>query len=218
MEHFDHDVELRLNQIRILYTQSSLALLFPVIAAAALCYILWPVAGHLLLSAWTGIVIVYSITRYFFLKRYSRQPLTRANTGKWLDLFTGSAFVSGMLWGQAAIILVPYEPARLVEFTLYNSLVLIIICGMVAGAVVCYSVCKRVLFFYAVPALAPPAFYLISLGDKYNSSLGGFVLLYLIFVSAFSFRLNSQYLQFIDMKQELCRLGDENDKLREFIS
>lgn len=204
---------LRVSQVRILYDQSRAAFLFPVMAALALGYILWPVSSHTYLVLWMAAVVSYSPMRFVLVRHQERAGPGSENTGKWLDLFTLNVLVSGLLWGMAAIILIPYRPDALVEFTLYNSLVLLILCGLVAGAAVSYSVCGRVLFFYAVPALVPPSFHLISLGDRYNSALGGFVLLYLFFISVSSFRLNRQYRRYMDMEYRLYKLQKEYDRL-----
>jgi len=131
-----------------------------------------------------------------------------------LDLFITSVFISGLLWGTACIILVPYEPGRLIEFTIYNSLTMLIVCGLAAGAVVTYSANKWVIIFYAFLALIPPAIYLIILGDKYNSALGEFVFLYFIFITASSIRLNKQYTYYIDIEYEMIML---KEKLRKYL-
>jgi len=208
MEQMQHDY-LLVNQARILYNQSATTLFFPVIACLALCLLLWDVAGHRRLLAWAGAVIIYTMLRYIIIRQQRHREITPANAGKWLDVFTVGALFSGILWGAAAVVLVPYRPDSLVRFTLYNGLTLLIICGLVAGAVISYSVSRWVLFFYAFPALALPGFYLISLGDLFNSALGGYVLLYLMFIVISSFRLNGQYRYYMNMEFKLARLLEE---------
>ena len=91
---------------------------------------------------------------------------------------------------------------------------MLIVCGLVAGAVVTYSVNKWVIFFYAFPALVPPAIYMITLGDKYNSALGGFVFIYFIFITVSSFRLNKQYAYYMDIEYQMIML---TEKYRELV-
>lgn len=204
---------LLLNQVGILYRQSASTFLFPVFAALALCLFLWDISDHDRLLAWTGTVIIYTLLRFIIIGRQHRAAITPESAVKWLDMFTAGALLSGILWGLAAIILVPYQPDGLVSFTLYNGLTLLIVCGLAAGALISYSVSKTVLLFYAVPALAPPAFYLIWLGDMFNTALGGYVLLYLIFITVSSFRLNREFLRFLNMEYELRRLELEYREL-----
>ncbi|MGK0297092.1 MAG: hypothetical protein ACI9XC_000693 [Gammaproteobacteria bacterium] len=162
------------------------------------------------LLVWGSVVVIYSLARYLIIWNQKKEGVTAENVNKWLDIFMGSVFISGLLWGAACIFLVPYEQDRLIEFTLYNSLTMLLVCGLVAGAVVTYSVSKWVLFFYAFPALVPPAIYFIILGDKYNSALGGFVLLYSIFIFASSFRLNKQYTYYIDIEYQMIKLSEKH--------
>lgn len=208
MEQIQHDYLLA-SQARILYNLSATTLVFPVCACLALCLLLWNVAGRGRLLAWAGAVIIFTAIRYIIILRQRRREITPAEAGKWLDIFTAGALFSGILWGAAAVVLIPYRPDSLVEFTLYNGLTLLIICGLVAGAVISYSVSRWVLMFYAFPALALPGCYLISLGDLFNSALGGYVLLYLTFTLISSFRLNGQYRHYMNMEFKLRKLLEE---------
>lgn len=197
------------SQVKLLYNQSIVTFLFPVLFAPAVCLLLWDISDHATLLAWTGIVVMYSLARYSIIWKQKQVELTTDNVNRWLDLFIASVFFSGLLWGAACIVLVPYDQSRLIEFTLYNSLTMLIVCGLVAGAVVSYSVNKWVIFFYAFPALVPPAIYLIILGDRYNSALGGFVLLYFVFITASSFRLHKQFIYYIDIEYEMIMLTEK---------
>ena len=195
------------SQIQILYNQSVITFLFPVVAAPAVCLLLWNITNQGRLLSWASVVILYSLARYLIIWKQRQQPVTPENANKWLDIFTASVFFSGILWGASTILLVPYEQDRLIEFTIYNSLVMLIVCGLVAGAVVGYAVSKRVILFYAFPALVPPGVYLIILGDRYNSTLGGFVLLYFIFITASSFRLNKQFSYYLGLEYQMIQVS-----------
>jgi len=193
-------------RLRILYSQSPLAFSFPVLAGLVLVPMLWDRSSRVLLLGWLATVIVYSGLRLFFLLRcrHSEPEITRC--GQRLNSFAVSALVSGIIWGAAPILLVPYQAGKLVEFTLHNGLVILVVCGLTAGAAVAYAASLRVLFLYVVPALVPPAFYLISLGDRYNTTLGGLVLLYFIFISAAAIRMNCQLQRYFETEFKLERL------------
>jgi hypothetical protein len=205
---------LLVSQARVLYYHSVTTILFPVLACLMLCLLLWEISDHGRLITWAAAVVLFTLSRYALILKQRQNELIPDNAGRWLDVFTVNAMLSGILWGMSAIILVPYKPDALIVFTLYNGLTILVICGLVAGAVISYSVSKSVLFFYAFPALAPPAFYLISLGDMYNSFLGGFVLLYLVFITIASFRLGNQYRYYMDMEYRLLYLQQEYDELK----
>ncbi len=206
------------SQIQILYNQSIITFLFPIVAAPAVCLLLWNISNQGRLLAWASVVVLYSLARYLIIWKQRREPVTPENANKWLDIFTASVFFSGILWGASTILLVPYEQDRLIEFTIYNSLVMLIVCGLVAGAVVGYAVSKRVILFYAFPALVPPGVYLIILGDRYNSTLGGFVLLYFIFITASSFRLNKQFSYYLGLEYQMIQVSQRYKKLQQQLN
>ncbi|NNE38661.1 MAG: hypothetical protein HKN08_10190 [Gammaproteobacteria bacterium] len=202
------------SQVKILYNQSVITFFFPVLFAPAVCMLLWEISDHRLLLSWGSVVVTYSLARYLIIWKQKQEGITPENVNKWLDIFIASVFISGLLWGVACIILVPYEPGKIIEFTIYNSLTMLIVCGLVSGAVVTYSVNKWVIIFYAFPALIPPAIYLVILGDKYNSALGGFVFLFFIFITASSIRLNKQFTYYIDLEYEMIML---KERLRKYL-
>jgi hypothetical protein len=202
------------SQIEILYSQSVSTFLFPAIASIILAFALWEVANQGILIVWVSVVCLYSVIRYFVLWKYMRSDITPENASKWLDIFIGTACLSGIMWGLAAIILIPHEGKNLIEFTLYTGITLLIVSGLVAGATISYSISLTVLFFYVLPTLLPPAFYLISLGDIYNSTLGGFILLYCFFISTAGFRMNRQLLSYIHKQHELEVIKRQHHQLK----
>ena len=201
-------------QVQILYSQSTVTFLFPMLASAAICFLLWEISPRPVLLGWGVLVMLYSTGRYATLRHYRSAGPARDDFESWHRLFALGVFMSGVLWGAAPIILIPYEPAHLVEFTLYNGLIMIIVSGLVAGAVTAYGVSIRVLLCFVVPALLPPAMYLIHQGDKYNSALGGFVLLYFVFIVASSLRVHHLLIHFIRIEHDREFIQRELDELR----
>jgi hypothetical protein len=190
------------NQLYILYTQSFVNNIFPVLAALWLTFILRDASNRLHLYSWFGVILFFSVIRHFLLIIYRRTHITPDNIGFWLNTIIITVFISGVIWAAAGILLIPYHPHEPIEFTLYNGLVLLTICGLVAGAVISYSVNIFVLISYSYTALLPPAFFLITLGDRHNSAFGGLVLLYCFFISVAAFRMNRQFRYFMDMEFE----------------
>ncbi|MBI1732187.1 MAG: hypothetical protein HYR49_05385, partial [Gammaproteobacteria bacterium] len=131
-----------------------------------------------------------------------------------LNTFALSALLSGMLWGVAPMIMIPHEPDRVVEYTLYRGLVMMVVCGLVAGATLAYAASLRTLFCYIVPALLPPGLYLVFLGDRYNGVLGGFVLLFLAYISTVAVRMHLQLRRYLEMEYQLNRLRADIDGTR----
>jgi hypothetical protein len=190
----------------LLYSQSHLTFLFPVIAAVSLCMLLWDVAGGWLMRLWLTLVIGLTLVRFRALSLIRRNPQREAPAAGWLNAFALGALVSGVLWGLAPIIVVPDAPGRAVEYAQYRGLVMLVVCGLVAGATVTYVISMRVWLSFAIPALVVPGLYLAALGDRLNGALGGFVLLYLFFIVVAGLRMNLQLRRFVELEYELNRL------------
>ena len=95
---------------RLLYSQSMVTFFFPILAASAICTLLWSVAPRERLLGWTLITTFYSISRYALLLRFrSRQAQHDVD---WLNLLAVSVFLSGALWGMAPVILLPIQSIR----------------------------------------------------------------------------------------------------------
>ena len=213
------------SQVEILHSQSAVTFIFPVIFAAIIGIVIWDVANREILIGWLGVVTLYAIIRYIILWQYSKAEKTAETYQIWLNRFALVVFLSGIMWGCAGIILIPYDPQYIIEFTLYNGLTMLAVCGLVAGAVISYSISLRTIFLYILPALVPPALYLISIGDKYNSALGGFILMYFFFISLTAYKLNQQLLayafreyEYQNMKQHYFRLKKHLDEKNRRLS
>jgi hypothetical protein len=199
------DALLVATRFQILHSQSPLTFLFPVPLALVVALLLRPVSAGTALTAWVVLIGVLAAVRCTLLAR-ARPGADPAGAVIWLNRFAAGACVSGLLWGAAPILLVPRQPERVLEATLFSGLLMLVVCGLVAGAAVAYAASLRVLFSFTVPALLPPGCWLISLGDRFNGALGGFVLLYLLFISTVALRMHLQLRRFFEVEYELNRL------------
>lgn len=201
------------NQVQILYNQSLTTFLFPVIFALLLFFLLRGIATELHLFYWTTAVILFSAARYGMLWLYKKSTVSAENVHTWLWLFVITAFLSGILWGIAPVILIPYQHDSLVDYTLHNGLVLLLVCGLVAGAGITYSVNLLVMYAYSAPVLLLPSIYLILLGDKFSTILGGFLFLYFIFVNISVIRLNRQFQRYLQIEYRYEQLAAKYNEL-----
>lgn len=200
-------------QSRLLHSQAAVTYLFPLAAALALCALLWQDAPRLRLLGWCAAILALSAARYLLLWRAGAVN-SAAQARARINAFAAGAFLSGTAWGAAPLLLIQRDPAAVVEFTLFNCLALLVICGLTAGAALAYAASLRVLFCFSAPALLPPGLFLIALGDRFNSALGGFVLLYFLFVALAAARMHFQLCQFMRVEQERDALIDAINRAR----
>ena len=188
------------NQVAILYSQAPVTFTFPLVFGLLLCFFLNDLVASPVLYAWTLVLFIFTISRYYFLWLYQRQEVTAGNVTFWLFIFITGVFFSGVLWGLAPILLVPYSLDNLPVYTLQSGLIILLICGLVAGAGVTYSVNLLVMYSYTIPVLLLPAMHLVTLGDPLTGILGCFVFIYLLFISFSVLRLNRQYKYFLQLE------------------
>ena len=188
------------NQVTILYTQAPVTFAFPLIFGLLLCFFLSDIVAGPDLYIWTLILIIFTLARYYFLWVFHHQEVTAENVTSWLLVFITGVFISGTLWGLAPILLIPYSLENLPAYALHNGLIVLLICGLVAGAGVTYSVNLLVMYSYTIPALLLPVMYLITLGDPLTGILGCFVFIYLLFISFSILRLNRQFKYYLQLE------------------
>ena len=200
------------NQLSILYSQASITFIFPLIAACCLALVLWDVASRFYLCIWLTLIFAHSVVRYILLWRFHRNEIKSNDADAWLNRFIMHVIISGGLWGAAGMLLIPYDNS--IEFTLYNGLTILIICGLVSGALISYSINFWVFIGYSFPALIPPAIYLMSLGDRYNSTFGGFILLYYFFISVAASRMNKLFNRYMEIEHQQKELLFKYERLQ----
>ena len=184
------------NQLNILYSQAGITFLFPPIAACCLALVLWDVAARFSLCIWLALITLHSVVRYILLWRFHRDEINPASADIWLNRFIMAVIISGGLWGAAGTLLIPYDN------------------GLVSGALISYSINIWVFIGYSFPALIPPAVYLISLGDRYNSTFGGFILLYYFFIWVAASRMNKLFNRFMDIEYQQKELLFKYERLQ----
>jgi len=201
-------------QVRILYSQSVTTFLFPPLAALCIAAILRDFADDRFLLVWLSIILLHGLLRYYLLWCYFHSSDREEHTDRWMNRFIITVFVSGILWGFAGIFLIPYRSTGTIAFTLYNGLLLLTTCGLVAGAVISYAINIGVLLCYSLPALLLPAFHLISIGDRYNTSFGGLLLLYHLYILIAAIRMNRQFVYFMNMEHQKQQLEQKYSNLK----
>lgn len=201
-------------QVNILYSQSVITFLFPLLAALCVAALLQNQADRRILAGWLITIFLHGASRYYLLWSYFHDAAVTAQSSTWMNRFLLGAFLSGGLWGFAGILLIPYRSAESIAFTLNNGLLLLMVCGLVAGSVISYAINIRVTFCYSLPALLPPAFHLISIGDRYNSAFGGLLLLYYLYILVAAIRMNRQLVYFLNMEHRERELAQKYENLQ----
>src|SRR5947207_2571356 len=99
--------QVRAEQVRTLFRQSTPVLLANVFNAVILSVVLWTRVHHGLLFGWTAAMALVVVGRLEMRRRYWSKERTAAEQEVWGTRFTISSLCSGSLWGFAGAVLPP---------------------------------------------------------------------------------------------------------------
>lgn len=129
-------------QIRILFSRAQVVYLVNILVSVATVFVLWDVVPILKLLFWCSLVLGFTLIRFHYLRRYWRDP---GNLEYWRRFSIASSAFSGFLWGGLAVLF----PEDMPE---YQAYLLLVVSGMLAGAVSSWSVYMPAFRAFFLPA------------------------------------------------------------------
>jgi hypothetical protein len=96
----------RVEQIRLLYANATLAAGVTVVAASILSYLQWKVVLHPIVLAWLAYMIAVSLVRFGLARFYRELADNLQNTRQMVAFMIGTG-LAGAGWGAAGIVLYP---------------------------------------------------------------------------------------------------------------
>jgi signal transduction histidine kinase/CheY-like chemotaxis protein len=178
-----YDQQLLLEQVNHLYEQSHIASMGVITASIVTGIIFWPLVEHVNLVLWGTAAILISLIRHFFIIRYRRSKVSAQDAPRWKNIFIRLIFISGIIWGSAAIFIFPETSF---SHQVFLSFILV---GMVSGAIGTFSAILPAFLAYAIPALLPLFVVFIHAGTPIQQAMGGMILLYLALGSVSAYHL-----------------------------
>lgn len=143
------DVLIRAQQIRTVYGNIPMVLASNVVVPLMLAFALQDVVTRLEIGIWLTLTFVVVAVRAGLLVAYWRRSPPASRAAPWGHYLTVSAFASGCLWGAAgAVLMQSHLPAQF-------SLIVLILAGLGAGAVVSYAAYLPAFYSYFLPSLLP---------------------------------------------------------------
>lgn len=197
-------------RVKQLYAIESVGLVGTMVNSAILCFVQRNVISHHILLAWFAILSAVTLLRFLLLRGYQKAPVEESRAGRWGELFIAGAACSGVLWGSAAIWMVPEDSIAHQVFLSF------ILGGMVAGTAAVYSAVMGAFLAYSLPALVPITVRFFAMGGELHLSMGAMTVLFGILMVITARRINrmtemSLTLQF--EKQSLINfLADARDQ------
>ncbi|HWR92512.1 MAG TPA: ATP-binding protein, partial [Desulfobacterales bacterium] len=171
-------------QVKQLYAIESVGLVGTMVNSSILCFVQRNVISHHILLAWFAILSAVTLLRFLLLRGYQKAPVEESQAGRWGALFIAGAACSGVLWGSAAIWMVPEDSIAHQVFLSF------ILGGMVAGTAAVYSAVMGAFLAYSLPALVPITVRFFAMGGELHLSMGAMTVLFGILMVITARRIN----------------------------
>ncbi|MBI5918417.1 MAG: EAL domain-containing protein [Nitrosomonadales bacterium] len=120
-------------QIALLFSRARLVYLVNVVNAGIAAFFLSEVVPQGSLVGWLLALTAITAQRFHLLREYERDEAKAGHLERWKRVAVWGALASGMAWGLAAIVLFP------VASLLHQIFLLVVIVGMMAGAVASWN-------------------------------------------------------------------------------
>jgi hypothetical protein len=196
--------ELWVEQVRLQYKQTPIALGVNIAIAAITSVALGSVEAALPIGLWFGLIVVTACARAVVYFAYRRADLAYPKTHIWEKLALIGAGLSGSLWGFGLAILFPQD-------RIYQVFVCLTVAGMCAGAVVVHSSHFRSLLSFLLPAGLPIAVRFLLEGTAADIALAGMMIVFVLALSFAGYNFNRALVEGFRLSEDLSRRARELD-------
>jgi diguanylate cyclase (GGDEF)-like protein/PAS domain S-box-containing protein len=181
---FDQDVIPRLvssgmdiqsEQTDLLYTQAPVALMAAMAVALLITVSLWGVTDHQLLLVWFGAQMLQTLVRSVLVVNYRRASVRGKQDPRWVGLYISGTLVSGIVWGCLGLLIDFNWPVE------YQTLAIIGIAGVLAGAISSYAVMMPVYVAFLAPIIMITSQAMLTRASQSPNTMG---LLFIVFAAA----------------------------------
>jgi len=142
----DH-LSAELERLRLVYGNFPFMLAGSVAAAAVLVWVLYGQMSFVVLLAWWVLVVALSLVRHREGRRFQRNPAARTPR-EWMWHLQVGTFASGLVWGIGTALFLPHSDVA------HEMLFLLVIAGVLAGAMTSYGAIWRCYMLFVSPVVA----------------------------------------------------------------
>ena len=188
--------ELDSQQVELVYTQAPAAVGAAWVIAVLLTLGLWSQVGHTLLLTWLGAQTVQTVARLWLVYQYRCASPEKRKHACWSILFLAGALVSGIVWGCIGLFFQFSWPV------VYQTLVIMCLSGVLAGAISSYAAMLSVYVAFMVPAILIPAQSMLLHSSSISSNLGLLLMLFAGVLVMIARNYNNSVIQTLLLREE----------------
>lgn len=190
-------------QIELVYIQAPAAVGTAFLLAVLVTLGLWNVVEHFWLLLWLGAQFIQTAARLWLVYRYQRAAIAQRKNARWAILFLTGTLMSGIVWGCIGLIFQFSWPV------VYQTLVIMSLAGVLAGAISSYAAMLSVYVAFMVPAILIPAQSMLMHNSSVSNNLGLLWMLFAGVLIVIARNYNNSVMQSLQLREE------NNDLLRE---
>ena len=199
--------------LKILFMQSKTATLGGILIALIIFVFFMNQSNRFILTGWLVFYVSVRLLQHYISYRVVIDDADSDRVNYHFRLFALLLALAGSSWGAMAIFLISQE-----ENILYTVIIIVLIEGMIAASVAIYSVAPWIFCSLACTSIFPLGIYLVSQSEKFYRIHGTFALLFMVFMTAITFRLHKQIAKSIEYQftnlHLLNQLHDEKNKMQ----
>ena len=183
-------------KIELVYTQAPAAVGTACLLAVLVTLGLWNVVEHSWLLMWLGAQFIQTVARLWLVYRYHRASIAQRKNASWAILFLTGTLLSGIVWGSIGLIFQFSWPV------VYQTLVIMSLAGVLAGAISSYAAMLSVYVAFMVPAILIFAQSMLMHGSSISNSLGLLWILFAGVLMMIARNYNSSVMQSLQLREE----------------
>jgi diguanylate cyclase (GGDEF)-like protein/PAS domain S-box-containing protein len=190
------DSEINNQQVELVYTQAPAAVGAAFLLAMLVTLGLWNVVEHAYLLTWSGMQLLQTVARLFLVYRYRRASTEQKMNTRWAVLFLAGTLISGIVWGCIGLIFQFSWPI------VYQTLVIMSLAGVLAGAISSYAAMLSVYIAFLVPAILIPAQSMLIHHSSISNNLGLLMMLFAGVLVVIARNFNNSVVMSLQLREE----------------
>jgi diguanylate cyclase (GGDEF)-like protein/PAS domain S-box-containing protein len=188
--------EIDSQQTELVYTQAPAAVGTAFLLAMLVTLGLWNVVEHFWLLMWAGAQFIQTVARLWLVYLYHRASIAQRKNASWAILFLTGSLLSGIVWGCIGLIFQFSWPV------VYQTLVIMSLAGVLAGAISSYAAILSVYVAFMVPAILIPAQSMLIHDSSISNNLGLLWMLFAGVLMVIARNYNRSVMQSLQLREE----------------
>jgi diguanylate cyclase (GGDEF)-like protein len=188
--------DVRLEQVRIIYSAIPSSLLVILINSAILSVVQWGVIDHRVIILWFVTTNSLSLFRGYLHQEFGKLPNSQHTPNIWYQLAVITSALSGACWGAAGIWLFPESSIAHQVFLAF------VIAGMCAGGITTLSSIRRAAWAFVLLAITPLIIQFLLVDTQISIGMAIMSMLFVVMLLYSAQRLNGTIVETFTARRE----------------